>query len=321
MKSGDQRCLYCGYHIEGVQEAAQDFHPKCSKKFFGTASAPELPYNLVEMERLAMEVVRSQATIPGVQAKISLNLEKAPTGGKARRLTLVGLWGQFVLKPPTADYPFLPEIEDTTMRLAEVSGIDTVPHSLIRMQSGELAYITRRIDRSAKSKIAMEDMCQITGRLTEDKYKGSMEQVGKAIRRYSVQPGLDSIRFFELSVFCFLTGNADMHLKKFSLYRPSPGSIKLTPAYDLVATKLLLPQDVEECALALNGKKSNLLRKDFDALAVNLEIPLKAKENSYHRLANSIGKWDAILEAAYLSNYLREAYGELVAERWSRIRL
>ncbi len=317
MKPETMRCLYCGLPLE----EKEDFHPKCSRKFFGTPVAPELPYSLNEMENLATEVVRSHAAIPGVQAKISLDLEKAATGGKARRLTLVGLWGHFVLKPPTPDYPFLPEVEDLTMRLADASDIDTVPHSLIRLKSGELAYITRRIDRSAKLKFAMEDMCQITGRLTEDKYKGSMEQVGKAIRLHSTQPGLDAVRFFELSVFCFLTGNADMHLKNFSLYRPAPGNLQLTPAYDLVATKLLLPQDPEDCALALNGKKRNLRRKDFDALAVNLGIPPKAMENTYYRLAQSMEKWKPLVDHSHLPIDLKSSYLELVENRRNRIKL
>lgn len=117
------------------------------------------------------------------------------------------------MKPATKQYPHLPEVEDLTMHLAELCGIATVPHALIRLQNGSLAYITKRIDRAKKTKLHMEDMCQLTERLTEDKYKGSYEQIAKAILKYSENPGLDLINFFEQVIFSFLTGNADMHLK------------------------------------------------------------------------------------------------------------
>lgn len=311
MTSWEGKCLYC----RETREGAGDYHPRCSRKFFGRPEAPSLDYGLDDMEKLAGEVIRTHAAVPGVQAKISLDLDASVKAGKKGRLTLVGLWGRFILKPPTRMYPELPEVEDATMHLAETMGLRTVPHAMVRLKSGELAYLTRRIDRTGESKVAMEDLCQVIGRLTEDKYRGSLEQVGKAIRACSDQPGLDAVDFFELVLFCFLTGNADMHLKNFSLWRPSRNAYQLAPAYDLVATALLIPGDAEESALALNGKKKNLRRKDFDALASSLGLAEKVRDNAYRKLGGSMDRWDASLERGFLSGELRSKYSSLLRER------
>lgn len=207
------------------------------------------------------------------------------------------------------------------MHLAEAAAIQTVPHSMIRLKSSELAYITRRIDRTGSEKIAMEDMCQITERLTEDKYKGSLEQVGRTIRQYSTQPGLDTINFFELILFCYLTGNADMHLKNFSLWKPSQGEIQLAPAYDLVGTKLLLSQDLEESALSINGKKKNFRRKDFDAIAQNMAVPEKAIGNAFAKFTRAKENWMALLDKSLMPKELRNDYKELVKARIEKLRL
>ncbi len=259
--SDNSICLRC---YEPLEDGGTRYHVTCSKDFFMKSSAPVLPYRLNELDDLARNIVRSSVTVPGVQAKLSLHLAKR--GEEAGRLTLVGLWGNYILKPPVKKFPQMPEIEDVTMHLARFFKIDTVPHSLIPLQSGELAYITRRIDRDEQGKkLHMEDMCQLTGRLTEDKYKGSMEQLAKVIKTFSSNPILDVVRFFEATVFSFLTGNADMHLKNFSLIRDKQNYILLTPAYDMLATRLLISEkdDPEELALTLNGKKSKFNLKDF----------------------------------------------------------
>jgi serine/threonine-protein kinase HipA len=175
----------------------QDFHASCSKKIFGQATPPALPYSEEDLEPLAKEVIQSQTAVTGVQAKLSLHITAITKEGPERRFTIVGLWGGYILKPPTALYPQLPEVEDVTMHLAQVARIKTAPHSLIRLQSGNLAYVTKRIDRTKRGKLAMEDMCQLTERLTEDKYHGSYEQIGKAIQKYSATPGLDVVNFLK----------------------------------------------------------------------------------------------------------------------------
>jgi serine/threonine-protein kinase HipA len=240
-----KRCLYC---YQPLASDAVDFHQVCSKKIFGQSIPPELPYSENDLEALAQEVIRSQTTVTGVQAKISLHITGNNKEGVATRFTIVGLWGGYILKTPAEQYPQLPEVEDLTMHLAQLARIKTIPHSLIRLLSGNLAYVCRRIDRTKKGKLAMEDMCQLTERLTEDKYQGSYEQIGKVVRKCSATPGLDLVNFFELVLFSFLTGNADMHLKNFSLLeQPGLGMI-LSPAYDLVNTVLVNPADSEELA-------------------------------------------------------------------------
>ena len=233
-----KRCLYCYQSLTGNEA---DFHPSCSRKIFDQPVPPELPYTEAQMAELALKVVQTQVTVTGVQAKLSLHLE-SPEGKRApKRFTIVGLWDGYILKPPTRHYPQLPEVEDLTMHLSRLARISVVPHSLIRLQSGSLAYITKRIDRVKARKFHMEDMCQLTERLTEDKYHGSCEQVAKAILKYSRNPGLDVINYFEQVLFSFLTGNADMHLKNFSLIKlPGTGHV-LSPDYSLIRLKRLLP--------------------------------------------------------------------------------
>lgn len=310
-------CLAC---LEGMGGEEGECHRRCARSFFGTAKAPALEYKLSDMEKLAARVLRSHSAVPGVQSKLSVDLASEPGEGKAGRLTLVGLWGRFILKPPSARFAHLPEIEDATMRLAAAADLPVVPHVLIRLASGELSYLTKRIDRAPEGKIAMEDLCQASGRLTEDKYKGSLEQAGRVMRRHSTQGGLDAVNFFELAVFCFLTGNADMHLKNFSLWQPYPGETQLTPAYDLLATKLVLPKDQEETALTLNGKKKNLGRKDFDALAESLDVNAKARDNAYARLLGMRKPWSGMLGKCPLPGPVRKRFEDLIAERSARLR-
>ena len=209
-----RRCLYC---YQELQEEQFDFHPACSRKIFGTTTPPELPYKRSQIVELAEQVIRSQTTITGVQPKLSLDV--VTKRNTPQRFTIVGLWGRYILKPQTDIYSHLPELEDLTMHLAEIAKIKTVLHSLIRFADGELCYITKRIDRDEKgNKFPMEDMCQLSERLTEYKYKGSYEQVARLIVKFSCAPMLDLINFWEQVLFSWLTGNSDMHLKNFSLY-------------------------------------------------------------------------------------------------------
>jgi serine/threonine-protein kinase HipA len=312
----DPNCLICYLPLEGRESG--EYHASCCQRFFGTSKPPELPYGIDELAGLAEKVVRSQVTVPGVQEKISLHL---PQGGGHRRFTIVGLWGNYILKPPVKQYPEMPEIEGLTMHLAEVAGIRTVPHALIRLKSGELAYITRRVDRGKKGeKYYMEDMCQLTERLTEDKYKGSMEQVGKTILRFSSNPGFDALVHFDIAVFSFLTGNADMHLKNFSLLQKN-NLITLAPAYDLVATRLLISEkdDPEEMALTLNGKKSKLKLQDFESFAQNIGLTREQIRNSLKRLIGSRQKMNDLILNSRLSEAKKFAYKDLIAERTERL--
>ena len=311
-------CLYC---YKPLNPEERDFHPACSKKFFGRPQPPVLPYSEKDLDELALQVVRSHVTITGVQPKLSLHLEKAAERGRPQRLTIVGLWGNYILKPPTPQYQQLPEIEDLTMHLASLARIKTVPHSLIRMKSGSLAYITKRIDRTKNGKLPMEDMCQVTEKLTEDKYYGSYEQIGKAILRYSVNPGLDVINFMEMVLFSFLTGNADMHLKNFSLINLANKGHSLTPAYDMIATALVNPQDTEDLALSLNGRKKRINRNDFLKAFDTLGINEKVKSNLFRKFEKTIPQWERFIDGSFLDKSLKHAYKKLIYEKVTALNL
>ena len=307
-----QRCLYC---YQPLEQGQTDFHPQCSKKLFGTTTPPELPYTKDDIESLALEVVRSQVTVTGVQPKLSVDLEKVADGKK--RFTIVGLWGKYILKPQTELYVNLPENEDLTMHLATMVNIKTVPHSLIRFKDGSLAYITKRIDRDKKKgKIPMEDMCQLTEKLTEQKYKGSHEQIAKIIMLHSAYPVLDLLTYFEVLLFCYLTGNADMHLKNFSLYKPANEYI-LAPAYDLLSTKLVLPDDKDELALTLNARKRKLKKSDFNHLLNTYKIDEKVIENIYEKYRKIVPQWLNFIDTSFLPQQMKEEYKSIINKRKS----
>lgn len=164
----------------------------------------------------------------------------------------------------------------------------------------------------------MEDMCQISGRLTEHKYLGSVEQVGKLIYQYSSAPGLDRINYFDLLLFCFLTGNADMHLKNFSLLRSGAG-YRLSPAYDLLPTALLLPEDEEESALTVDGRKRKLSRSVFLSAAATLGIPMPAAEKSLAAMLDAIPAALDILRGGFVSEEMTARYATLLEERAERL--
>ena len=314
----ENRCLYC---YQPLLEGTIEFHEKCSRKFFETATPPTLDYGNEQMQELAKDIVIRSIAVTGVQPKLSLTIEKTPNDPKHSRLTIVGLWGGYILKPPTKTFQHLPENEDLSMHLSELFNIPTAMHSLIRLKSGELAYITKRFDRIKNDKLPLEDMCQLTETLTNDKYRSSMEKVGKCIAKYSTRPGLDSSTFFETAVFSFLMGNADMHLKNFSLLTSKENDIVLSPAYDLVCTKIALPEDKEEMALTINAKKRKLKRSDFDSLANNLKIPAKAMENSYGKFADKINEANKWIDISFLPVEMKEAYKNVIAENAKKMEL
>ena len=299
-----------------------------------------MEYRHEDLDSLAEQVIRAQTSLTGVQPKLSLNLSKHEG---CSRLTIVGLWGDYIFKPQTDSYPQLPENEDLTMHLAEAAKINVVPHSLIRLADGELGYITKRIDRtkigeSRKSseshpslledgrvvseegiaKIDMEDMCQLTLHPTEYKYKGSHEQIAKTIAQYSNTPKLDLTNYMQLLLFCFVTGNNDMHLKNFSLYRPSE-KYQLTPAYDLLNVAIANPKDKEELALPLSGRKTKLRLDDFLKAAKTMGLEENVVQRLIAGLQKALPKWETLIQASFLNEEMKSAYLELVTSRLSRL--
>ena len=306
------KCLYC---YKELADGEVDFHKGCCKKFFGIPEAPELPYSLDELDTLAAQVIQSQTTLTGVQAKLSLHLDRHDG---SKRLTIVGLCGDYIFKPQTQSYKTLPENEDLTMHLAEIAKIKVVPHTLIRLKDGTLGYLTKRIDRSADGdKIPMEDMCQLTERQTEYKYKSSYEQIAKVIAKYSYVPLLDLTDFYEQVFFSWLVGNNDMHLKNFSLYAPK-GKWGLTPAYDLLNVTLVNPKDDEELALTLNAKKNRIKKADFVKAMETSGIAPKVFENMVAKYQKLLPKFNEVIDMSFLDDEDKEMYKQSIASRLRR---
>lgn len=308
------RCLFC---YKELLNGEHDFHESCVRKMFRVNKTPIVDYTRADMDELAMQIIQSQTTLTGVQAKISLHLNQHE--GSAR-LTIVGLWGKYIFKPQTDLYPFLPEVEDLTMHLAEASDIQVVSHSLIRLKDGELGYITGRIDRRVQGdKIAMEDFCQLSERQTEYKYRSSHEKVAKVLKQYSSVPTMDIVRYWEVVLFCFLTGNNDMHLKNFSLYNPDDVGFVLTPAYDLLNVTLVNPKDTEELALTLNGKKSRLTKEDFVVAMTGTGLLPKVVDNIFRKFEKVVPSWKPIIQRSFLPKEMQDRYWEIVEERSKRL--
>lgn len=280
----------------------------------------QLDYELSKIEELAKENVAQRIIVTGVQPKLSLGFTQDKD---KNRLTIVGaLNGRYILKPPFDLYPQMPEIEALSMLLAQACGIATVPFLLIPMKSGELAYLTRRIDRTAKDeKYPMEDACQFTGRLTEHKYRGSYEQIAKGIITYAQNPLLEVVKFYQQVIVSFLIGNNDMHLKNFSLIAFKNNQYQLAPAYDMVAVKLLIPEDPEELALNLNCKKRKLKRQDFDEAMAKAHIPEKAIENLWSRIEKGMQNWTELINNSFLNDELKETLWQLISKKAKQINL
>ena len=311
-----EKCLYCYKELTGDEK---DFHKACSQKIFGTPTVPELPYTRENLTDLAKAVICSQTTLTGVQAKLSLDVSKERSA-ESGRFTIVGLWGRYILKPQTELYSHLPELEDLTMHLAELAKIAVVPHSLISFADGELCYITRRIDRTATGeKLAMEDMCQLTERLTEHKYKGSYEQIAKTIARFSSVPKLDLVNYWEQVVFSWITGNADMHLKNFSLFSKQQGVYQLSPAYDMLSTALVMPEDTEKLALTLNGKKNKIRRSDFEVAMRASGLDEKVITNIFNKFLKAHDKWVVFIDNSFLPDAMKTAYKSMINTRSSHL--
>ncbi|MFZ4522693.1 MAG: HipA domain-containing protein [Bacteroidales bacterium] len=312
------KCLYCYQEIDAT--VAVDYHPECIKAFYGTTFAPALPYRLDEMEKLAKEAVELSVTVPGVQPKLSLGWIKSKLAdGHNGRLTIMNaLDGLYILKPQNPQYNQMPENEHLSMKLAELFKIDVVPSNMIRLASGELCYITRRIDRGKdNARIHMIDFLQILE--LESKYLGTMEQLGKAIGELSVNTLLDKLRFFELTLFNYIIYNNDMHLKNFSMLLSDMGWV-LSPAYDLLNVKIILPNDEEETALLFGGKKKNFNKGYFDRFGVVLKLNERQINSVYRKLDTWLPKAIELIDASFLNEINKRHYIELITQRTNLFR-
>ena len=308
------RCLCCYRELTAGQV---DYHPACARKMFGSVDVPELPYDHSQIRQIAKTVIRTRTTVPGVQAKLSMDIKKVE--GEIKRFTIVGLQGKFILKPQTEQYAELPENEDLTMHLAQQAGIAVVPHCLARFTDGRLVYLTKRIDRTKKNeKIPMEDLCQLSEQLTDSKYRGSYDKITKVIKQYSAAPMLDVVNFWQVVLFSWIVGNSDMHLKNFSLYAPD-GQHILSPAYDMINTMIVMPEDTEELALSLNGKQRKITWRDFVQSMTRSGVPEKVQENMRAQFTKVLPQWEETIRNSFLSVEMQDQYIAMIHERLTRL--
>ena len=308
-------CLCCGKPLRTPDETG--WHKACIKRFFGTTKLPEIEIDDKTLNLLATETTNKGFTVPGVQKKLSLHLV---SDRRKPRLTLVNYPTGYILKPQVSEFEALPESEQLIMTMADMAGISTVPHALIKGNAG-LAYITKRVDRNLTDDkiemLAMEDFCQLDLRLTEDKYRGSYERCAKIIKQYSSRVGIDMAEFYIRLVFCFIVGNSDMHLKNFSLIETAEGSGEyvLSPAYDLLPVNANMPADKEQFALAMNGKKMNIRKGDFLKFADTCGIARQTAEKLIENLVKLTPKWIAMCENSLLTDKLKDRLKKIIIER------
>jgi serine/threonine-protein kinase HipA len=282
------------------------------RKVFGIDKEPFIDLTLAGVSLKAQEMV-GKMSISGVQPKLSVRLADKDN---EPRLEVTGEGGQYILKPQVQAFANLPENEELCMTIAQDIGIDAPAHCLVHLKDKSLAYVVKRFDREGRRKIHQEDFVQILQK--DDKYSGSVEEIGRKLKAVSEVPGLDVQLFFERIVFNFLIANGDAHMKNYSIIYDEEGRVRLAPAYDLVCSRIVLPNEADESALTIQGRKSKIRRKEMDLLADNLEIPEKVrfvrfagqKENFRKRIAESL-----------LPKDLAQAFDKLLIERFQRLEL
>jgi len=282
---------------------------KLIKEMFNASRLPIIGFSLQDVSRKAQQLT-GKLSISGVQPKLSVKLDR-----DNNTLISVAEGGEYILKPQNQAFPNIPENEQCCMDIAAEFGIDVPPHCLLPLKDGSLAYIVKRFDRKSGMKIHQEEFFQILA--PKDKYKGSVEQIGRKLKEISTAPGYDVQLFFERVVFNFIIGNGDAHLKNYSIAYLDNETIRLTPAYDIVCSKLAIP-DEEDSALAVNGKKDHLKREDFDKLADYLNIPIKIR---YDKFKECLKLMKTAINSAELKEDAREQFIDIIKERLSRMNL
>ena len=304
------KCLCC--HTGPERDLKDGYHPGCSRVLFSTARPPKIPFSTPEIAGEARKMV-GRMSISGVQPKLSLVHDR-----KRHLLTVVATGGQYILKPQTERFPVLPENENLCMNIASVYGIDVPPHGLVLLSDKQTAYIVKRFDRLEDgSKIEQEDFQQLLQ--TDDKYMGSYERIASFIKDHSDVPGLDLVNLFERALLFFVLGNGDAHLKNFSLIRKEEVGYQLSPAYDIVSSRLVLPDEREEMCLSLLGKKNRISRDDFTGLSEHFGLTRKQSDNSFVRLNGIKEKIEGMIGESFLRESLKERFLDIFRMRIGRI--
>ena len=308
------RCMICYQPLKKTEDI---YHPGCMKRVFQKMISPIVSLNEELLTALANQQINMKLAVPGAQKKLSLGLNGE---GRSTRLTMTDMWGNFIFKPE-GQAPHLPANEHLCMQLARLSGIQTEDSALIPVSDGTIGFIARRFDRGPKGeKYHQEDFCQILGRESYNKYNGSIEQIGNALKAHSDFPGDNLYRLLEVIVFNFLIGNVDAHLKNFSILYETPKGMNklLSPGYDFLSTDLYLNDD-EESALAINGRKNNLRKKDFLALANYVGIRDKILLKLIEKFESFLPEWQDLIMKSFLSEQKKMEFIALIDNRMRRL--
>ncbi len=281
---------------------------KLIKEMFNTSELPIIEFSLQDISQKAQQSA-GKLSISGVQPKLSMKLDK-----KNNSLIAVAENGEYILKPQTAAFSNIPENEQCCMDIAAEFKIDVPPHCLLHLKDESLAYVVKRFDRESGMKIHQEEFSQI---LESDKYKGSVEQIGRKLKEISTAPGYDAQLFFERVVFSFIIGNGDAHLKNYAITYKDKETIRLAPAYDIVCSKLVI-QGEEDSALSINGRKNELKREDFDKFADYLSMPIKIR---YEKFEKSLTLMETIIKNSEIKKEVQKQFINIIKERLSRIDL
>jgi serine/threonine-protein kinase HipA len=300
-----EECQDRRYSLEGLKKLS----PKLR-------SLKDFPFSAEEQVREALSQA-AKMSIQGVQPKLSVRLN-----AKKEIFEIVDKGGQYIFKPQTINYKEVPENEDVTMRLAKLIGIEVPLHGLVYSKDGTMTYFIRRFDRAGRNKkIPVEDFAQLSGKNRETKYDSSMEQVIAIIEKFCTFPAIEKLKLFNLTLFNYLIGNEDMHLKNFSVIRFDP-KVELSPAYDLLNSTIIL-NSREELALSLNGKKNNLKKNDFFVYLAKkrLELTQISIDQTKSRIINALPRWIDLIRKCFLSDTMKMNYIGLLDERSNKLDL
>lgn len=309
------RCLIC---MKDLTEEPL-YHKKCAQDLFGFEHLSFVDISSEKLEEFALLQINQRLALTGVQKKLSLSPE---SDKRSNRLTVVGLDGRFILKPSTEEYKEMAANEHLCMKLAELMGLNVAKCGLVYLTNGELAYVTKRFDRLKNEKVMMEDFCQLSLKPTSKKYSGSTESLGKVIDEYSDFSQDDKLTLFQFVLYSFIIGNADMHLKNYSLWQdPRSGYIRMSPGYDFLSTRLLISSkdDPEEMALTINGKKNKLKWKDFLELGKNLKLPEKVLVRFRDSMINAYPEAEILVFRSFLSEKTQIEFLALMKMRFTRL--
>ena len=308
--SPEHRCLAC---LNDLSPGEARIHARCARRIVGTASLPEIDLDLARLHTFGLAMV-GRASLSGVQRKVSLRIS-----GTRSTLRLEVGDGSYILKPQAQTFPRLPENEHATLLLAAECGIEVAPACLLPLKDGTLAFLTRRFDRTPDGKKhRQEDFCQLAERAPKQKYEGSAELCFRLVRRYASEPGIDALRLFRLLLFCWWTGNGDAHLKNFSLLADDQGIHRLSPAYDLLSTRLVIPDD--PLALPVGGKSNGLTRRSWVELGAYARLTPKVVARELDMPAGHLATGETLIAKSFLPDSMKAAYGLLLRERAAILR-